>query len=182
MIRDNFKGKRVLFLADCCFSGGLAKAAEGLNKAGYEAAYLTSANDEMVSTNNWTFTQTLIDALEGDTFADANADGVVTMDELAGDVQRAMESLERQKHGYKTFGLAGKFTLSTTAKKAKAADGVKFPPGEFVLAPDGRANRAGASSAGRTARPSCSSTTTPRSGGSRSRRQTVRDPGRLVEG
>jgi hypothetical protein len=143
MIRDNYKGKRVLFLADCCFSGGLGKAAEGLNKAGYEAAYLTSANDAMVSTNNWTFTQTVIDAVTGDTFADANADGVVTLDELAGDVRKAMESLERQKHGYKSFGLAGKFTLATAAKKAKAADGVKFPPGEFVLAPDGRANRAG---------------------------------------
>lgn len=143
MIQEKFQGKRVLFLADCCFSGGLAKCAEDLNKAGYEAANLTSANDAMVSTNNWTFTQTVIDALEGDTFADANADGVVTLDELAGDVQKAMETLERQKHGYQTFGLTGTFTLATAGKKAKPADGVKFPPGEFVLAPDGRAKRAG---------------------------------------
>lgn len=142
MISGSFKGKRVLFLADCCFAGGLAKAAEGLKAAGFEAANLTSSDESMTSTNNWTYTQTVIDALAGDTFADANADGVVTLDELAGEVGKSMEALERQRHGYKTFGFDGKFKFATAAKKAKA-DGAKHPTGEFVLAPDGRSMRAG---------------------------------------
>ncbi len=142
MIRENFQGKRVLFLADCCFAGGLAKAAEDLKAAGVEAAILTSSNESMVSTNNWTFTQAVIDAFVGDTFADANADGVVTLDELAGDVGKSMASLERQKHGYTSFGFDGKFKLAAATKKPKL-DGVKFPLGEFVLAPDGRVTRSG---------------------------------------
>ena len=142
MVRESFKGKRVLFLADCCFAGGLAKAAQELNAAGYETAILTSSNESMTSTNNWTFTQAVIDALVGDTYADANADGTVTLEELAGEVGKSMETLERQRHGYKTFGFEGNFKLSTAAKKPKA-EGVKFPPGEFVMAPDGRQTRAG---------------------------------------
>lgn len=142
MLKDNFKGKRVLLLADCCYSGGLAKVAEELHAAGYEAANLTSANDSTISTGNWTFTQTVIDALTGDTFADANGDGVVTLDELANDVKRSMEALERQRHGFKAYGLKGGMTLATVTKKAKA-DGAKFPPGDFVLAPDGNRTRVG---------------------------------------
>jgi hypothetical protein len=142
MVKDGFHGKRVLFLADCCFSGGLAKAAEGLGKAGFEAAYLTSSDETMTSTVNWTFTQTVIDALNGETFADANGDGVVTLGELAAEVSGAMGALERQRAGFATHGLGDGFKLAVTGKRASSAAG-KYKVGEYVLTADGRRERAG---------------------------------------
>jgi hypothetical protein len=132
MVRASFKGKRVAFLADCCFSGGLASAAEALSKAGFETASLTSSDDTMVSTENWTFTQTVIDALKGDTFADANADGTVTLGELADEVKGAMRALERQRSGYAAFGIPSGFRLTTGVKPVAVADG-SFRVGEYAL-------------------------------------------------
>ena len=142
MVKSSFRGKRVLFLADCCFSGGLGKAAETLRAAGFEAASLTSASDSVVSTGNWTFTQTVIDALTGDTFADANGDGAVTLDELAAEVKAAMAALENQKHGYAVHGLPGGLRLAAGVKAKPAGDGA-FKVGEFVLTADGKRQRPG---------------------------------------
>lgn len=144
MVRDSFKGKRVLFLADCCFSGALAKPAEDLAKAGMQTAALTSTDASMVSTENWTFTQAVIDALNGDPLDDANGDGIITLAELAAEVQGAMNGLEQQKHGYAAFALPAEFKLSVArGEKPKAVAGAKYTVGQFVVAADGSTGRAG---------------------------------------
>lgn len=137
MIQDNFKGKRVLFLADCCFSGGLGRSAEALHKAGFETAAITSSNEQVVSTLNWTFTQTVIDSLKGDSFADANGDGLVSLAELATEVKGAMAALERQPSGTAFHGWNGGFNVSIAKPKAQTGD-AKYKPGDYVVVPDAR--------------------------------------------
>jgi len=141
MIKASFHGKRVFLLADCCFSGGLGKTAEALHKAGFDAAAITSSNDSTISTRNWTYTQTVIDALKGDPFADANGDGVVSLSELNSEVKLAMGAIERQPSGYAAYGLKGDFKLAP-AKPKLASKSTKFKPGDYVLV-------AGANTAGR---------------------------------
>lgn len=140
MIKATFRGRRVLLLADCCFSGGLKQTATALNQAGFEAAAITSASDQVVSTLNWTFTQTVIDVLKGEPFADANGDGVLSLEELGTEVQAAMKALERQQGGVALAGWKGDFTLAA-AKPRPKAEGVKFQPGDYVVVTG--ANRAG---------------------------------------
>src|SRR5262249_54370042 len=53
LVRE-FKGKRVILCADCCYSGGLEIVVDRLEKAGIAAASLTSAGPNNCSTNNWT--------------------------------------------------------------------------------------------------------------------------------
>lgn len=140
MVKESFKGKRVLFLADCCFSGGLGATAEALNKAGYETAAITSSNDQVVSTLNWTFTQTVIDVLKGDPLADGNGDGMVTLAELSTEVKGAMAARERQPSGTAFHGLADGFTIAIAKPRPKAGE-AKYKPGDYVIVPE--ASRAG---------------------------------------
>jgi hypothetical protein len=137
-IEKHFQGKRVLLLADCCYSGGLAKTAGALHKAGFEAASLTSATDSVTSTRNWTFTQTIIDGFKGDSLGDANGDGALTLVELAGDVKGAMEALENQPAGVAIEHWPKELKLASIKHMPAKSEG-KFKAGEYVMAPrDGR--------------------------------------------
>jgi hypothetical protein len=134
LIEKHFEGKRVLLLADCCYSGGLARAAQALRKTGIEAASLTSSTDAVTSTRNWTFTQTIIDGLKGDSFGDANGDGALTLAELAGDVKGAMQALENQPAGVAVDHWPKELKLASIKHKPANSEG-KFKAGEYVMAP-----------------------------------------------
>lgn len=142
IIEKHFHGKRVLLLADCCFSGGLAKSARALHKAGFEAASLTSATDSVTSTGNWTFTQTIIDGLKGDSFGDANGDGSLTLSELAGDVKVAMEALESQPAGVAVENWPKDLKLAEAKRKPSKTEG-PFSIGDYVMAPSEGGTRVG---------------------------------------
>jgi hypothetical protein len=142
-LAGEFKGSRVLLCADCCYSGGLEIVVERLAKAGIDAANVTSASAANVSTNNWTFTQSLIDSLAGEPLVDVDGDGQITLGELAGEVESAMRHRERQQHGFAAKGLADDFVLAkTSGPRAKAAD-AKFPLGSYVVARDQGTRRVG---------------------------------------
>lgn len=98
-----FKGRRILLLADCCYSGGLEKPARVLGRT-YEVAALTSAEASNISTSDWTYTQTLLDALKGRALLDPNADGRLTFSEVADEVADAMKHREQQRAGFANFG------------------------------------------------------------------------------
>jgi hypothetical protein len=138
-----FKGKRVLLWADCCYSGGLEVVVERLAKAGIAAASLTSAGPGNCSTNNWTFTQSLIDGLSGEPLIDANGDGRITLGELAAEVREAMRHREGQLHGFKAKGLAEDFVLARVSGPRPKAPHAKFPVGSYVRAPDKGQSRIG---------------------------------------
>jgi hypothetical protein len=99
-IGDHFKGERVVLMADCCYSGALKGVAERLSNKGLSAVSLTSADAANVSTNNWTFTQAVIDGLSGDPLCDEDGDGAITLKELSSEVRDAMLYREGQRHGF----------------------------------------------------------------------------------
>lgn len=93
-----FKGSRVLLSADCCHSGFMRLLAQGHpGPHGYFA--LASSSARLSSTGNWTFTDCMLDALGGDPRCDENADGVITLGELAEQVERDMWFAEGQRAG-----------------------------------------------------------------------------------
>jgi caspase domain-containing protein len=117
ILKNKFRGKRVLMFADCCFSGALAGAAEELSNQGIEAATITSANASITSTSNWTFTHMLVEILRGNPDSDLNNDGVITLAEAAQETSDAMKYRENQPSGYSRFGLPEDYCLSVATKK-----------------------------------------------------------------
>lgn len=139
-VRENFRGGQVLLLADCCFSGSLAVTTRKLNQSGIKAASLTSASAANVSTNNWTYTVSLIDLLKGQPFADANGDDKISLVEAAYEVRKTMLHYESQRNGFSLHGLSRHFVLAdqraeTDLDKAKQLNTLfAAAPGDFVLA------------------------------------------------
>lgn len=127
-----FKGQQVILWADCCYSGGLEIVVERLAKAGIPAASLTSAGSANTSTSNWTFTQSVIDGLNGEPLVDANGDGRITLGELAGEVREAMRHREGQLHGSSAKGIAEDFVLAKTSRRRPTAAHAKFAIGSYV--------------------------------------------------
>lgn len=118
-VAAHFKGHRIVLMADCCYSGELKGVAEQLHERGFAAVSLTSAAAANVSTNNWTFTQAVLDALAGDALCDESGDGIITLKELSSEVQAAMLYREGQRHGFHRVGVPP----STTVARAVAATG-----------------------------------------------------------
>lgn len=102
-IEDRFKGSRALLLADCCYSGALAKEAE--RRGSRKIAVLASAPADSESTGEWAFTECLIRGFRGDAGVDANRDGRVGLDELAGHVESDMPFAVEQLAASRTAGL-----------------------------------------------------------------------------
>lgn len=136
-LKREFKGQRVLLMADCCYSGALKDVADAVSASGrVEAASLTSADASNLSTENWTFTQTVIDGLRGDGLMDENRDGTLALNELSHAVQREMQYREKQRHGFHLSGVPAGATLSRAPGVALGSG--PFPAGSYVLAPDER--------------------------------------------
>jgi len=102
-IEKYFKGSRALLTADTCYSGSLAQQTQ---KLGHRVSYATlaSATASHVSTENWTFTEMLLAALRGKSYADINGDGDVTLSELAEDIKEDMAFAEDQRSVFTTTG------------------------------------------------------------------------------
>jgi hypothetical protein len=102
---ENFKGKRIILLADCCYSGSLLAVGEKIAGLGKEVIVMTSASASNISTGNWTYTQTLLDNLRGDPFADSNNDGKISLIETAFEIKTAMKYREYQLNGFAIYGV-----------------------------------------------------------------------------
>jgi hypothetical protein len=87
---------RVLFLADCCYSGGLVAEAARL-PADRPVAVLSSAFAHNTSTGGWTFTEGVVRGLRGDPQADEDGNGAVELAEVARGIEREMAFVEEQK-------------------------------------------------------------------------------------
>jgi len=133
IIGRHFRGGRVLMMADCCYSGALVGAAQGLDSSRTTAAALTSASISNSSSGNWTFTQTVIDALSGRGLMDRNGDGVITFGELCQEVADAMRYRERQLSGCLLPGAMRDAVVAAAPPRPRpeGAPG-RFAPGEYV--------------------------------------------------
>ena len=129
-VKQQLHGRNVLLLADCCNSGGLGDVAKDLAVAGFQAASLTSADVKVESTSNWTFTQTILDALNGNALFDGNHDGVISLGETAAEVAAAMKFREEQMCGYTLAGLPESWPLAQVNGSAVASGPA---PGKFQL-------------------------------------------------
>lgn len=133
LLNANFKGETIFILADCCYSGGLKNTALNLARKGFKTASITSADSSNSSTENWTFTQTIIDCFSGNPLADRDFNGRITLDEVCAEVVDAMKYRESQKSGILLKGLAGSFII--TQKKwpvnRPSAEGA-FAPGDYA--------------------------------------------------
>lgn len=127
-----FRGKRVILWADCCYSGGLQVVVDALAERRIAAFSLTSAGTANTSTRNWTFTQSIIDGLRGEPLVDANGDGRVTLVELRNEVHEAMKHREGQEAGYRANGIEQDFLLSKAAGRRPKDANPSLPVGSYV--------------------------------------------------
>ena len=129
-VKKQFKGRNVLLMADCCHSGGLGVVANDLAAAGFRAASLTSADVEVPSVGNWTFSQTILAALNGNALFDSDTNGFISVGEAAAEVALEMEYQAHQMYGFTLAGLPESWHLAAT-------NGAPVPrgpaPGSFRL-------------------------------------------------
>ncbi|MBN1411813.1 MAG: caspase family protein [Spirochaetales bacterium] len=134
-IKANFKGQFILLMADCCYSGYLAHVAAALSKAGIKAASLTSSEASNYSTGNWTFSQTVIDCINGLALADENLDGAISLEETAREVKEAMKYRERQRNGYEPGKVNRSMVFSRTKEDGKGPEEAGgYKRGQYILA------------------------------------------------
>jgi hypothetical protein len=90
------KASRVLWFIDCCYSG---QAALAITKQSSGPAYacVTSSAASESSTEHWTFTEALLDAVRGVSYVDLNHDGAITLAEFAAHVEADMNAAEEQR-------------------------------------------------------------------------------------
>lgn len=124
------KCSRVLWLIDCCYSGQAGLAITKQSKGPAYAAVTSSAASES-STEHWTFTEALLDALRGVSYVDLNHDGAVTLAEFAAHVEADMNAAEEQRATFAhTKGFDAEMVLalakplgnSRIGERAKARD------------------------------------------------------------
>lgn len=133
-IKKNFKGKTVWLLADCCYSGGLIDEGKKINEAGINVIVMTSAASCNISTGNWTFTQTIIDCLNGLPLGDANSDGKITLGEVHGELTAAMKFRERQMCGFSLYGINENEIFSSSVTGSRPGGEL----GKYYMASNGK--------------------------------------------
>ena len=97
-LKNKFRGSTALFFADCCASGSIGNSLQK-QPADYTWGMVTSVIPEASSTSNWTFSQALLDALNGHRFVDTDFDGVVSFSDLEKYVTLEMKRIDNQTAG-----------------------------------------------------------------------------------
>jgi hypothetical protein len=116
-VEKYFRGSRALLTADTCYSGSLAAQAQRLGRR-VSYATMTSTSASQLSTENWTFTEMLLDGLRGKSYTDINGDGEVTLSELAEDIKDDMAYAENQRSTFVTTGtFPANMLLASAARK-----------------------------------------------------------------
>ena len=133
-VTREFKGHHAFFWADCCYSGGLEVLVNKLANKKVGSFSLSSASTTNTSTQNWTFTQCLLDGLSGAPLIDTNGDNLITLGELRDEVRDAMNHMEGQEHGFKANRLEDSFVLAKTSGRLARITKSKYPLGSYVRA------------------------------------------------
>ena len=121
-IEADFQGKRAWLMADCCYSGALCVEARKHRGSRVAYACFASSSASTESTGNWTFTECIIRAIDGDPVCDLNGDGMVRMREAASFAETEMAFAEGQ---LSTFAAVGRFGDLKVADRTGEADTAK---------------------------------------------------------
>lgn len=132
--RSEFPGNSVVLMADCCKSGGLIDIAEQFGADGKRAIGLTSCYYSEWSTGNWTFTQKIIDALNGDGLIDADHSGAVTLNEMADGAAHGLKFIDRQKSFSGFYNCSGDAVVSDVVTTYPDFTDPQFALGQYVFA------------------------------------------------
>lgn len=120
-IEKYFKGSRAILTADTCYSGSLVSQVRWADPR-ISYAVLTSSLANQTSTENWTFTETLLGGLSGSAFADANGDGRITLGELAADIHDDLRFAESQQSASLFTGAFSSQTILASAPPRRSPD------------------------------------------------------------
>ncbi len=130
-IRKSSKGAQCWLTADCCYSGSLIE--EGKKMGSIKTLVSTSATASNSSTGNWTYTQTLIDCLNGLALADHDNNGSISFGEWGDELEQAMKFREKQRSGFALFGVSSNDLLAKSSGIAGKSDAA-FPTGSYAQA------------------------------------------------
>jgi len=116
-IEKHFKGDTVFAMADCCHSGTLCTQMKNLKTA---KAYACMGSSQSTQTAGmyWTFTETLISGFTGRSYLDADANGSVSLRELAAHSREEVAVFMQQETEFATNqAFPEPFTLGAAPKK-----------------------------------------------------------------
>lgn len=113
-IEKHFKGSHAIIALDNCYSGEMANS---VKRAPRRVSYgvLASSRASQISTSNWTFTESLISAFNGEAFVDRDRNGLVTFAELGKNSEEDMLFGEEQMA---TIAFTGSFDPQMIIAKA----------------------------------------------------------------
>jgi Caspase domain/Agenet domain len=100
-IEENFSGSQALLMADCCYSGGLIDEVK-CRDTEISYACISSAYAHNISTEAWTFTESLLKGLKGDPTVDLDGDRLISLYDFARFAELEVAFIENQKSMFVT--------------------------------------------------------------------------------
>ena len=128
-----FEGESIWLMGDCCKSGGLNAIAETFSAGGKQAVALSSCYYTDWSTGNWTFTQKIIDALNGDGLIDRESDGNITLSDMITGINRGLQYIDRQRADCVYFNCSSEAFISDVITPYPAFEDSSIDLGDYVF-------------------------------------------------
>lgn len=94
-IERDFRGSHAIIALDNCYAGAMISSIKA-RKRNHAYAVFASSMATQESTQNWTFTEALINGFNGESFVDADQDGSITLREISRNAEEDMLFGEEQ--------------------------------------------------------------------------------------
>ncbi len=144
-LESSFRGANVLLFSDTCYSGGFVEKAEQSVKRrsgqGFAYGAVSSTGAHQVAWSGWRFVDLLIRAFSGNPVVDEDADGAVSLSDLARYASRHMAFIaEGRSISLISPGLSPAFALAKAARKSHPRVGERLEV-EWPAPPKGSSER-----------------------------------------
>ena len=144
-LESAFRGARVLLFSDTCYSGGFVEKAEQnvkrRNGEGFAYGAVSSTGPHQVAWSGWRFVDLLMRAFSGNPVVDEDADGAVSLSDLANYASRHMAFIaEGRSISLISPGLSPSYALAKAARKSHPRVGERLEV-EWPAPPAGSSER-----------------------------------------